>query len=84
MQHIRWIKKDGSYLVNTFICVLLYARVLLTIWGSLQVNGGAGQKPLPIPQDQPGGAGGGTMAEAVQGLGQQVTFSQQVNSSQWF
>lgn len=48
--------------------------------GLLQVNGGAGQEPLPIPQDQPGGAGGGTMAEAVQGLGQQVTLSQQVTN----
>lgn len=45
-----------------------------------QVNGGAGQEPLPIPQDQPGGAGGGTMAEAVQGLGQQVTLPQQVTN----
>lgn len=46
--------------------------------GLSQVNGGAGPEPLPIPQDQPGGAGGGTMAEAVQGLGQQVTLPQQV------
>lgn len=50
----------------------------------MQVNGGAGQEPLPLPQDQPGRAGGGTMAEAVQGLGQQVTLSQQVNVPQWF
>lgn len=43
-----------------------------------KVNGGAGQKPLPVPQDQPGGAGGGKMAEKVSRPGQQVSLSEQV------
>lgn len=47
-------------------------------FGLPQVNGGAGQEPLPIPQDQPGGAGGGTMAETIQRLRQQVSLSEQV------
>lgn len=47
-------------------------------FGLPQVNGGAGQEPLPVPQDQPGGAGGGTMAEKVQRLRQQVSLSEQV------
>lgn len=43
-----------------------------------QVNGGAGQEPLPVAEDQPGGAGGGAVAETVQRLGQQVSLSEQV------
>ena len=48
---------------------------------SRQVNGVAGQEPLPVPQDQPSGAGGGTMAETVPRLRQQVSLSEQVMQS---
>lgn len=48
------------------------------IYNPCQVNGGAGQEPLPVSQDQPSRAGSGTMAETVQRLGQQISLSEQV------
>jgi len=59
--------------------------VLWPLWPRrpLQVNGGAGQEPLPVPQNQPGGAGGGAMAEEVPRPGQQVSLSEQVDLLSW-